>query len=73
MSQIQSDTPLIQHAGKRGARVGGRDGESASLGNFVEGWGAFAELDSLARRMPRPLELDFDGDLFFFFCRGEPG
>ena len=25
-----------------------------------------AKLDSLARRMPRPLELDFDGELFFF-------
>ena len=48
------------------ARAGGLDGESDSLGNFVEGSGAMAELDSLARRMPRPLEVDFDGELFFF-------
>jgi hypothetical protein len=51
---------------RAGGCVGGWDGESNSLGNFVEGRGAFAEPDSLARRMPRPLDADFSGASFFF-------
>jgi hypothetical protein len=46
-----------------------REGESDSLGNFAEGRGAFAEPDSLVRRMPKPLDADFGGDSLFF--RGE--
>lgn len=49
--------------GKRGARV--RDGESDSLSKFAEGMRAFTELDSLTRRMPRPLEVDFGSGLYF--------
>jgi len=64
--------------GKRGraqVRMGSRErqlracgkaeGESDSLGIFAEGREAFAERDSLTRRMSRLLDVDFNGDLVF--------
>jgi hypothetical protein len=51
---------------RAGRCAGGSDGESDSLGNFAKERGAFAEPDSLARRMPRPLNADFSGASSFF-------